>query len=211
MFDIKINQCQDLNREPLVSQPLPHNFNCKCVSIGGTNNVILVVTLKSVVFRDKLKNLFLSICSVEARNYDRRRIRFLLFEKDNSKDMQIVNWFDWHKSTKGQFDLMETLTDKKYFYYIFWLLAMNKNVLVNNEMWPHVVRLENLWACKPTYMSSLHPITLKVHPDFHRPNIFTTNFHKFHWPNLTYFLQWLHLSNLCCDSKAQDCMQVLRL
>ena len=76
MFDIKINQCQDLNREPLVSQPLPHNFNCKCVSIGGTNNVILVVTLKSVVFRDKLKNLFLSICSVEARNYDRRRIRF---------------------------------------------------------------------------------------------------------------------------------------
>ena len=44
-----------------------------------------------------------------------------------------------------------------------------------------------------------------VHTNFHWPNIFATVFCEFHWQ---FFLQWLHLNNLCRKSIAQDCMQV---
>ena len=47
-----------------------------------------------------------------------------------------------------------------------------------------------------------------VHPDFHWPNIFATIFHEFH---RQFFLQWLHLNNLCRESIAQDWMQVSQI
>ena len=95
-----------------------------------------------------------------------------------------------------------------------YVLQFQANILIStlliNVKYRGHCSIESGQRLKVLFDIGAPQLSLMKYSRDHFLQVSLTNFWIFSRVSLTIFLQWLHLNNLCRESIAQDCMQVLQ-